>query len=87
MIQSIQLNNFQPTFGILKGYKKTLYGEYLWGEYKNFKIEIYDAYKYEQKLQYVAEKSTLRWLKSKLIYIQDGIKKITRSVSKWNIEN
>ena len=33
----------QPTFGILKGYKKTPYGEYTWGEFKGHKIEIYDA--------------------------------------------
>ena len=32
-----------PTFGILKGYKKTPYGEYTWGVYKGYKIEIFDA--------------------------------------------
>ena len=71
----------QPTFGILKGYKKTPYGQYTWGEFKGHKIEIYDAYKYNQKLQYVSNSQSLKWLKSKLIYIQNGIKKILRSNS------
>ena len=66
-------------FKILKGYKTREYGNYMWGEYKNFKIEIYDAYKYNQKLQYVSNKNTLHWIKSKLKYIQDGILKIIRS--------
>lgn len=67
------------SFKILKGYKKREYGNYLWGEYKNYKIEIFDAYKYNQKLQYVSEKNTLRWVWSKLKYIQNGIKRIIRS--------
>jgi len=73
----------QPTFGILKGYKKTPYGQYTWGEYKGYKIEIFDAKKYNQKLQYVSENNTLRWVWSKLKYVQDGIKKIVRSKAKW----
>ena len=76
----------QPTnnvnFGIYKGYKKTSYGEYMWGEYKNYKIEIFDAYKENQKLQYVSQKDTLQWVWSKLKYIQDGITKIIRSKTK-----
>jgi hypothetical protein len=72
----------QPTFGILKGYKKTPYGEYTWGEFKGHKIEIYDAYKYNQKLQYVSNSQTSNWVQSKLKYIQDGIKKIMRSKAK-----
>jgi len=69
----------QPTFGILKGNKKTPYGDYTWGTFKNFKIEVFNAEKYNQKLLYVSELSTLRWLKSKLVYFQEGIKKINRS--------
>lgn len=72
----------QPTFGILKGYKKTPYGEYTWGEFKGHKIEIYDAYKYNQKLQYVSNSQTSNWVQSKLKYIQDGIKRIIRSKAK-----
>ena len=76
-----QPNKPQPTFGILKGYKKTPYGQYTWGEYKGYKIEIFDAKKYNQKLQYVSENNTLRWVWSKLKYVQDGIKRIIRSKS------
>ena len=65
----------QPSFGILKGYKKTPYGNYMWGEYKDYRIEIYDAKKYGQKLQYVSNSKTLRWIWSKLKYMQEGIKK------------
>ena len=67
------------SFQILKGRKRREYGEYLWGVYKGKKIEIFDAYKYNQKLQYVSEFSTLKWIKSKLIYLQDGMRKIIRS--------
>lgn len=77
-----QPNKSQPTFGILKGYKKTPYGQYTWGEFKGHKIEIYDAYKYNQKLQYVSNSQTSNWVQSKLKYIQDGIKKIMRSKAK-----
>lgn len=72
-----------PTFGIYKGSKKTSYGEYIWGEYKGRKIEIFDAYKkYDQKLQYVSELKTLKWVKSKLTYMQNSIIKIIRSEAK-----
>ena len=77
-----QPNKSQPTFGILKGYKKTTYGEYTGGEYKGYKIEIFDAKKYNQKLQYVSNSQTSNWVQSKLKYIQDGIKKIMRSKAK-----
>lgn len=72
----------QPTFGILKGYKKTPYGEYTWGEYKGYKIEIFDAKKSQQKLIYVSDNKLLKWIKSKLRYFQDGIKRIIRSKAK-----
>lgn len=78
----IQTNKTQPTFGILKRIKYTPYGYNLFGEYKGKRIEIYNAYKYEQKLQYVSDSQTLKWIKSKLIYFQDGIKRITRSEAK-----
>ena len=72
----------QPTdslnFGILKGIKKRPYGEYMWGEYKDKKIEVYDAYKFNQFLIYLSDKFG-NFIKSKLIYFQDGIKKITKA--------
>ena len=69
---------YPVSFGILKGYKKTPYGEFTWGKYRGYNIEIYDAKKDKMKLQYVSD-HLRRWVKSKLIYFQDGIKKITRS--------
>lgn len=71
----------QPTFGIYKGSKKTPYGDYIWGNYKGYKIEIFDAKKYNQKLYYVSNNQTLKWIKSKLRYFQNGIRKVLRSES------
>lgn len=76
------ITKYQPTFGILKKVKYTPYGYNLFGEYKGKRIEIYNANKYDQKLQYVADSQTLKWIKSKLVYIQNGVKKICRSVNK-----
>ena len=73
---------YPVSFGILKGYKKTPYGQYTWDEYKGHKIEIFDAKKYNQKLQYVSNNQTLKWIESKLRYFQDGIKRIIRSKAK-----
>ena len=67
------------SFGIYKGHRITSYGQYTWGEYKGYKIEIFDAKKYNQKLQYVSNSKTFKWIKSKLTYFQNGIKKIMRS--------
>ena len=71
----------QPTFGILKGYKKTPYGDYMWGVYKKQKIEVFNAWKYDQKLIYVSEEDTWRWIKSKFTYVQDKVKKVVKSQS------
>lgn len=68
------------SFGILKGHKKRPYGDYMWGEYKGKKIEVFDAYKYNQLLIYVSE--NMKFVKSKLVYWLDGIKKITKSEGK-----
>lgn len=81
-VQPTQTNKPHPTFGILKKVKYTPYGYNLFGEYKGKRIEIYNANKYDQKLQYVADSQTLKWIKSKLVYIQNGVKKICRSVNK-----
>lgn len=67
----------QPTFGILKSHKKKPYGYYMVGEYKGKKIEVFNAYKNNQLLIYVSEK--MNFVKSKLIYFQDGIKKVMRA--------
>lgn len=72
----------EPNFGILKGHRKTSYGSYMWGLYKGQKVEIYNATKYKQKLQYLSDVTTFEWIKSKLTYIQDGTKKILRSEAK-----
>lgn len=72
----------QPTFGILKGYKKTPYGQYTWGEFKGHKIEIYDAKEHNQKLQYVSNNQTLKWIKSKFIYFLNDKKRVILSENK-----
>lgn len=71
-------------FGILKGVKKRPYGDYMWGEYKGHKIEVYNAYKHNQLLIYVSKyvSKNMEFLKSKLIYWVDGIKKTTRAEAK-----
>lgn len=74
----IQPTQDPVTFGIYKGSKPTSYGKYIWGEYKEHKIEVYDAFKLQQKLLYVSDKFK-NFVKSKLIYIENGTKKITRS--------
>lgn len=65
------------SFGILKGVKQRAYGEYMWGMYKGKKIEVFDAKRENQFLIYVSE--NMRFLKSKLTYLQDGVKKVLRS--------
>lgn len=78
----IQTNKTQPTFGILKGYKKTPYGEYTWGEYKGYKIEVFDAKKSQQKLIYVSDNKLLKWIKSKFIYFLNDKKRVILSENK-----
>ena len=72
----------QPTdnvsFKIYKGTKIRPYGEYHWGFFKDYKIEIYDAHKFKQKLIYVSDKFK-NFIKSKLTYWQDGVKKVTKA--------
>lgn len=77
--------NFPPDgagiyFGILKKVKKRPYGDYMEGEYKGLKFEVYDAYKFNQLLIYVSKQ--MNFIKSKLTYWQDGIKKVTRAEGK-----
>ena len=72
-VQPIQPINF----GILKKVKTRPYGTYMEGTYKGFKIEVYDAYKYNQFLIYVSK--NMNFIKSKLTYWMDGVKKVTRA--------
>ena len=69
----------RTSFGILKEYKITHYGSYTRGEFKNQRIEIFNADSQKQKLFYVSDKNLLTWIKSKLIYFQNGIKRIAQS--------
>ena len=73
-IQPIQPINF----GILKKIKKRSYGTYMEGSYKGYNIEVYDAFKFNQFLIYVSDKCR-NFVKSKLIYWENGEKKITKS--------
>lgn len=64
-------------FGIYKGTKKRPYGDYMWGEYKGLKFEVFDAYAFNQRLIYVSK--NYNFIKSKLIYWMDGVKKVIRA--------
>ena len=68
---------YKLSFGILRKVKKRPYGDYMEGAYKGYKIEVYDAFKFNQLLIYVSE--NMRFIKSKLTYWQDGIKKVTKA--------
>lgn len=80
----MNIQPIQPTdnikFGILKKVKKRPYGDYMEGAYKGYKVEVYDAYKFNQLLIYVSK--NLSFIKSKLIYWADGVKKVTRAEGK-----
>lgn len=85
-ITPIEPNKPQLTFGILQEYRNTSYGKYTKGIFKGYKIEIFDATeKHNQKLHYVSDNKLLNWVKSKLIYFQNGVKKVVRSEIKKNI--
>lgn len=73
--------NRKTNFGIYKYTKYTNYGHCDYGVYKNKNIEIYNDVKDNMKLYYVSDMFR-NWLKSKLIYFVDGIKKTTRSERK-----
>lgn len=82
----MRVDNIQPiNFKIYKGSAKKPYGEYMWGIYKDKKIEVFNAYNFNQKLIYVSDKLK-RFIKSKLIYFVDGIKKVTRSEGNGTIK-
>ena len=79
LIQPIQPNSI--SFGIYIKTKKTSYGQCDIGKYKGKNIEIYNDFKDRTKLYYVSDELR-RWIKSKLIYFEKGIKKIIRSENK-----
>lgn len=74
-------NNPQPTFGIYLKTRKTAYGYCNIGKFKGNNIEIYHDLKDNTKLYYISD-AVRNWIKSKLIYFENGIKKINRSQSK-----
>lgn len=87
-IQPTQLNKPQPTFGI---YQKTKITEYAYksyikkdyGRFKDYSIYIQKNYlmgKLASTL--ISIKKGEKWLKSKLKYFDNGIKKVIRSEAK-----
>ena len=80
-IQPIRHPSPNPiSFGIYKNTRITPYGKCTYGNYKGYNIEIYDDVKDKAKLYYVSD-NIRRWVKSKLIFFRDGIRKIIRSNS------
>lgn len=69
------------TFGIYKGTRRTHYGHCDYGVYKNRNIEIYFDKQDKTKLYYVSD-LVRNWIKSKLVYFENGIKKINKSENK-----
>ena len=67
-------------FGILdrSSIKKRPYGEYYNGKYRDNKIEIYDAYKFNQRLVYASDKYS-NFIRLKLVHFEDSIRKVFRS--------
>lgn len=71
---------YPVSFGIYKGTKITSYGKCTYGKYRDYNIEVYDDVKDKAKLYYVSD-NIRRWVKSKLVYLDNGIKRIIRSNS------
>ena len=74
------ITTYNPSFGIYKGTKITSYGKCTYGNYRGYNIEVCDDVKDKAKLYYVSD-NIRRWVKSKLVYLDNGIKKIIRSNS------
>ena len=71
----------QISFGIYKNTRVTSYGQCVSGVFRNKNIEIYSAKedgRLIHKLFYVSD-SVRNFIKSKLIYFENGNKKIVRS--------
>ena len=67
------------SFGIYKHTIPTRYGNKVIGEYKNKTITVHNDLRNNTKMIYV-EKAN-KWIKSKLIYLMNGFRKIVRSNS------
>lgn len=78
------IQTYNPTFGIYLKTKRTAYGHCDIGKFKGNNIEIYHDYTDKTKLYYVSD-SVRKWIKSKLIYFDNGIKKIMRSENERRI--
>ena len=77
----MKINNINSlSFGILNrsSIKKRPYGEYYNGNYKDNKIEVFDAYKDKERLIYVSDKHG-NFIKYKLTYFVNSFKKVMRS--------
>lgn len=81
MVRIQPITTYNPSFGIYKGTKITSYGKCTYGNYKGYNIEVYDDVKDKAKLYYVSD-NIRRWVKSKLVYLDNGIKKVLKSNSK-----
>lgn len=64
-------------FGIYRGTKLSPFGKCDYGLYKDKNIEIYFDNQDKTKLFYVSDKFR-NWIKSKLIYFENGIKKVLK---------
>ena len=73
-----QIQSYNPSFCVYLKTRKTIHGHCDIGKYKGNNIEIYNDYKDKTKLYYVSD-SVRKWIKSKLIYFENGIKKVIRS--------
>ena len=85
-IKPIELKFGKPTpkpisFGIYQKTIKSAYGTCVIGEYKGDNIKIYTNKYDKTKLFYISDRFR-NWIKSKLIYFENGVKKIKRSKAK-----
>ena len=80
-IMPIQPNKYRPSFGIYKNTRITPYGKCTYGEYKKYHIQVYDDREDKAKLYYISD-DKLKWVKSKLVFFRDGIKRVLKSNSK-----
>lgn len=76
--QMIVETNRKVNFGVYRWQKQTAYGERTHGQFKGYNIDIYHDKRDNTKLYYVSDQIK-NWIKSKLEYYQNGIKKIIYS--------
>lgn len=83
-VQPVSRVGYNPSFGVLKECNKTPYGRYMMGVIKNKRVEIYDAYKNNEKLWFVSDNSTFKWLEYKFAYLRNGKKVIDKRVTSYS---